>query len=135
MNNDKQDPNDEELDSPNDIICFRRQPRYTHIDYRAKLSLKADEVRQFRTLCDLIEDDEDEYEIILTTLCIVLLNMDSFHLTNFVCLDSLTQCRISCAVQVVDQWMKKMTKEMVLLNHKELFIQGMEKDGACNLKY
>ena len=66
MNNYEQDSNDE--DSDNDIIRFRRQPRYTHIDYRAKLSLKADEVRQFRQLCELIEDDEDEYESILVTL-------------------------------------------------------------------
>ena len=59
MNNYEQDSNDE--DSDNDIIRFRRQPRYTHIDYRAKLSLKADEVRQFRQLCELIEEDADQY--------------------------------------------------------------------------
>ena len=51
------------------IIRFKVQPRYTSLDYREKLSLKADEVRRMRELYNSIEKER-----LLTSSNIVLLS-------------------------------------------------------------
>ena len=50
----------DETDDP--IIDFKQPPRYTNLDYREKLSLRANEVSEMRVLCPAISD-EYEFEI------------------------------------------------------------------------
>jgi hypothetical protein len=53
----------DESDDP--ILDFKQPPRYTNLDYREKLSLRANEVSEMRVLCPAISD---EYEFQITII-------------------------------------------------------------------
>ena len=65
--------------SDEDIIGFKAQPRYTNIDFREKLALNAEQVRELRELCALIEDEED-FELHIVVLLHLLSNLKSDHI-------------------------------------------------------
>ena len=55
----------------NDIIDFKKQPRYTTPDFRATLAFNADKVGKMRSLCALISNENEFEEIILTLLVLI----------------------------------------------------------------
>jgi hypothetical protein len=69
-------------DESDPIIAFKCEARYTNIDYRDKLALKADECLKMRSCCSLIEDEE-EFQMIMIALLKSLDNLkmksESFH--------------------------------------------------------
>jgi len=71
--------------SDEDIIGFKAQPRYTNIDFREKLALNAEQVRELRELCALIEDEED-FELHIVVLLHLLSNLKSDHIDKS-CMD------------------------------------------------
>ena len=54
-------------DESDPIIAFKCEARYTNIDYRDKLALKADKCLKMRSCCSLIEDEE-EFQMIMIAL-------------------------------------------------------------------
>ena len=60
---------DENNDDP--IIAFKKQKRYTNIDYREKLALNADQLLELRKTCSLINDSNEFSNFIIILIYIL----------------------------------------------------------------
>jgi hypothetical protein len=70
----------DETDDP--IVDFKQPPRYTNLDYREKLSLRANEVSEMRVLCPAISD----LNFLVRRLTVGRLKLDSVQMVGMLLL-------------------------------------------------
>ena len=67
-----------EIEIQNTIIGFKKQTRYTNIDYRAKLALKSNEISKLRLLSSNIQD-ADEFNVNIVAIITIILCIDELN--------------------------------------------------------
>ena len=58
-------------DGGSTIITVKKQPRYTHPDYREKIALCAQDLQSLRVLCGNIDDEEEFSDHMIAIIAIV----------------------------------------------------------------